>query len=218
MTSLDQGTIDYKSEVLRKGIHLVSLSIPLIYYFITRELALSILIPMTIISLVIDIGRYLHPTMGGVFYKFFGFMLRKHEMDQEKKNLNGATYVLIAAVLTILIFPKVIVLTSFACLILGDLSAALIGRKFGRHKITKNKTWEGTLAELAINLFIGIIVFLIYQDLPFSTGQAWIVISLMALTATWVESSVSNLDDNLLIPVFSGFVGQITILILKLLS
>jgi len=35
-------TIDYKAELVRKSIHLVSLSIPTVYYFITKELALSI--------------------------------------------------------------------------------------------------------------------------------------------------------------------------------
>ncbi|HET56416.1 MAG TPA: dolichol kinase, partial [Ignavibacteria bacterium] len=51
MTALDRGSIDYKSELFRKGIHLCSLSIPVVYYFITRELALMILVPLVIISL-----------------------------------------------------------------------------------------------------------------------------------------------------------------------
>ena len=35
----------------------------------------------------------------------------------------------------------------------------------------------------------------------------------MALTATIVESSIKKLDDNLLIPLFSGFNGQVALLI-----
>jgi dolichol kinase len=35
------------------------------------------------------------------------------------------------------------------------------------------------------------------------------IIIAMALVATIVETMVDELDDNLLIPIFSGFVGQI---------
>ena len=57
-TTLDKGNIDYKAELLRKSIHLLSISIAVVYYFVTRELALTILIPFTIVSLILDITRY----------------------------------------------------------------------------------------------------------------------------------------------------------------
>ena len=46
--------ISYRSEVYRKLIHLNSLLIPIVYSFITKELALTILIPLTIISIILD--------------------------------------------------------------------------------------------------------------------------------------------------------------------
>src|SRR4030043_1979092 len=107
MTAIDNGTIEYKNEIIRKAIHLCSLSIPIVYYFITKELALSILIPLALLSLVLDVGRYYIPALKKIFYLLFRFLLRKHEMDEKRKNLNGATYVLISAVVVILIFPKV---------------------------------------------------------------------------------------------------------------
>ncbi|MDX9924237.1 MAG: dolichol kinase, partial [Ignavibacteriaceae bacterium] len=135
MNQIDRGHIDYKSEVLRKSIHLCSLSIPVIYYFITKEAALGILIPLAVFSLIIDLARYKKNTkLNQYFHALFGFMLREHEKDHNKKNLNGATYVLLSAVIVILIFPKVLVVTAFAVLIVGDIAAALIGRKFGKTK------------------------------------------------------------------------------------
>lgn len=145
MKEIDKGTIDYKTELLRKSIHLCSLSIPIVYYFITRELALTILIPLSLLSLILDLARYFIKPFSSFFYKVFGFMLRKHEMDKKKKNLNGATYVLLASSAVILFFPKVFVIPSIAVLIIGDISAALIGRKFGKHKFL-SKSLEGTLA------------------------------------------------------------------------
>lgn len=145
MTEIDKGTIDYKTELLRKTIHLFSLSIPIVYYFITRELALQILIPLSLFCLAIDFARYFFKPLSNLIYSIFGFMLREHEMDSKKKNLSGATYVLLAASVVILIFPKVFAIPSIAVLIVSDISAALIGRKFGKHKFLA-KSLEGTLA------------------------------------------------------------------------
>lgn len=125
MVATDRATIDYQSEILRKAIHLCSLSIPVIYYFITRELALTILIPLTIFSLIIDLGRYYFKPLSYFVYKFFGFLLRRHEKDEKRKSLNGATYVLISAVITISFFPKVFAVTGFAVLIIGDIAPGL---------------------------------------------------------------------------------------------
>ena len=145
MTQVDNGTIHYKDEILRKLIHLCSLSIPVVYYFIPRSVALVILGIMTAIALFFDLGRYLSSTIGKIFYRFFGFMLRQHELDHKKRNLNGATYVLLSAFICVLIFPKIIVVTAFAILIICDTTAALIGRRFGKHKFLF-KSLEGTLA------------------------------------------------------------------------
>ena len=153
MIANDRATIGYKSEVFRKLIHLFSLSIPTIYYFITKELALSILIPLTVFSLLIDYGRYYNKTLSEIVDKIFGFIMRKHEKDSKKKNLNGATYVLLSAVIVILVFPKVFVVTAFAVLIIGDSTAALIGRKFGKTKFLL-KSLEGTLTFFFSSCFV----------------------------------------------------------------
>jgi len=88
----------------------------------------------------LDYGRYFHKSLAEFISRFFGFMMRRHERDGKKKNLSGATYVLILAVVVIVIFPKIFVVTSFAVLIVGDIAAALIGRKFGRNPIFVQKS------------------------------------------------------------------------------
>jgi dolichol kinase len=44
----------------------------------------------------------------------------------------------------------------------------------------------------------------------------WLIIVVMAITATIVEMVVHHLDDNLLIPIFAGFNGEIILLLLTL--
>lgn len=196
MTAIDQGTIDYKTEVLRKSIHLCSLSISIIYYFITKELALTILIPLTILSLVLDLGRYFFPPFSRLFYNFFGFMLRKHEIDDKKKNLNGATYVFLAATIVIAIFPKAFVVPAIAVLILGDIAAALIGRKFGKHKFL-SKSLEGTLAFFVA----GSVVILIAPKI--NGNYLEYVIGFVAVAVGAIAENISYgwADDNLSIPI-----------------
>ncbi len=196
MTSIDNGFIDYKSEVLRKSIHMCSLSIPVVYYYITRELALSILIPMALFSIIVDTSRHFLPSFSKLFYTIFGFMLRKHETDARKKNFNGATYVLISAVLVILLFPKIFAITGFAVLIIGDISAALFGRKFGRHRFLA-KSLEGSLAFLVTST---VVIFFT----PKITGSIEeYIIAFVAVFIGMISENISYgwADDNLTVPV-----------------
>lgn len=199
MVATDRATIDYQSEVLRKAIHLCSLSIPVVYYFITRELALSILIPLALLSLILDLSRYYIKPFSEVFYKFFGFMLRRHEKDEKRKNLNGATYVLISAVITIAFFPKIFAVTGFAVLIIGDIAAALIGRKFGRTQFLF-KSLEGTIAFFIFSC----IVILFTPKIEGSLIEFLIGFIAVAVGAIAENISTGWADDNLTIPVSIG--------------
>ncbi len=199
MVSAERATIDYQSEVLRKTIHLCSLSIPVVYYFITRELALAILLPLTVFSLVMDLSRYYFKPLSEVFYKIFGFLLRRHEKDEKKKNLNGATYVLISAVIVVALFPKVFVITAFSVLIIGDIAAALIGRKFGRTPFLF-KSLEGTLAFFVFSC----IVILFTPKIEGNMMEFMIGFFSVGVGAIAENISSGWADDNLTIPVTIG--------------
>lgn len=199
MVASEHATIDYQSEILRKAIHLCSLSIPVIYYFITKELALKILIPLLILSLIIDLGRYYFKPIQDFFYNIFGFLLRRHEKDHKKKNLNGATYVLISAVLVILIFPKIFVVTSFSILIIGDIAAALVGRKFGKRKFLM-KSLEGTIAFFLFSC----IVILFTPKIEGNLLEFIIGFISAAVGAIAENVSIGWADDNLVIPITVG--------------
>jgi len=200
MTQIDNGTIQYKDELFRKLIHLTSLSIPIIYYFITTETAALILGILAGLALIIDLGRYIHPEIGKVFYKFFGFLLREHELDHKKKNLNGATYVLISALISVLIFPKVIFISAFSILIISDSLAALIGRKFGKHKFL-SKSLEGTLT-----FFVSACIVILFTPKVGGFFEEYLIGFISAFVGAIVENiSFKLVDDNLSIPLSVGF-------------
>jgi dolichol kinase len=200
MTQIDHGTILYRDELLRKTIHLTSLSIPVVYYFISSETAAIILAILAGIALMIDLTRYFSPGVGKIFYKIFGFLLREHEIDEKKRNLNGATYVLISALIGVLIFPKVIFITAFSILIISDSLAALVGRKFGRTKFL-SKSFEGTLA-----FFISACIVILFTPKIGNFPEEFLIGFAGALVGALVENlSFKLIDDNLSIPLFVGF-------------
>jgi dolichol kinase len=192
-------TIDYRFEIVRKGIHLFSLSIPIIYFFISRQTALYLLLPITTVFIGIDTARHYNPTIARWFYQWFGWLLRRHETDKNQKRLNGASNVLISASLCVLLFPKVIAINAFTILIISDTTSALVGRRFGRHRFL-GKSLEGSLA-----FFISaVVVVLIAPKVSYIPAEYGIGIIAAAL-GTIVEALPIRIDDNLSIPLSVGF-------------
>jgi dolichol kinase len=197
---INGANIDYKAELARKGIHFFSLSIPIIYYYIDRDLALAILVPITIAFLAVDLLRYYHKPTASLFYMVFGFMLRKHEQDENSKRLNGATNVLIAASLCVIIFPKLIVLTAFPILIISDSVAALFGRQFGKRKFLQ-KSAEGSTA-----FFLSALLVIVFTPKVSGGIDEYFIGALAAFVGAVVEAGSWKVDDNLSVPLSVGVV------------
>lgn len=199
MDQTNQGTINYRDEVVRKLIHLCSLSIPIVYYFVSQKTGVIVLSILTLAALLLDLARYYSNHAGRIFYSVFGFLLREHEVDTSKKNLNGATYVLLSALICVIVFPKVIFITAFSVLIISDSIAALVGRKFGTHKFL-SKSLEGTLA-----FFVsGMIVVLFTPKVEYVLGEYIIGIIGVAIGAIAENISFGFADDNMAIPLSIG--------------
>lgn len=195
--------ISFQQELLRKTIHLISLSIPIIYIFVNWIIAVYIIIPITLITISIDILSKKHPKFREYFINTFGDLLRKHEKKKNKFILNGASWVLISASIMIIFFPKIITVTAFTILILSDIAAALIGRRWGTHKLF-NKTWEGTFAFIIVAILIVIIYGLI-----FSAPIYYFLFGFLAAIISGFTEAASKklkLDDNLTIPISAGIV------------
>jgi len=194
--------ISYKRELQRKSIHLLSLSMPIVYYFQTKELVLSILIPLACISIILDYMSKEGKPLNKLFMKYFGLMMREHEL-KKMYTVNGASWVLIASVFVFLIFPKIIAITVFTILILSDLIAALIGRKYGKNQLF-TKSWEGTLAFI-VSAWMIVIIWGLIIDAPL---LFFVFGFLGSVVGGFVEaaSGVLKLDDNISIPVSVGLV------------
>jgi len=200
MNDLPNVEQSYGVELVRKAIHLCSLSIPIVYSFISQSTALAILLPLTLVVGLADLARLFHPSVGAFYHEYFGWLLRAHERDEERRRLNGATYVLLSATLCVVIFPKLIVITAFSILIISDTLAALVGRKFGRHQFLK-KSLEGTAA-----FFLSALVVVLITPKVEYLSIEYLIGAFGALSGAVVEAISIAVDDNLSIPLTIGAV------------
>jgi len=192
-----------KKELKRKTIHLLALFFIILFVLISsnygESLALFVLVFLLIISLELD---YVRVELRRKIPLISGLWRLK-----EKDRPGGQVFFLIGAIICLAIFDFRIALAAILMTIFGDMAAALVGKRFGKTWITKDRALEGILAELFVNL---IIAYLVLGNI--------ILMLVMALTATIVETLVKKLDDNLMIPLFSGFNGQLVLYILPTLG
>jgi dolichol kinase len=127
-------------------------------------------------------------------------MLREHE--HSARLFTGATYFLFSSLLSVIIFSKLIAITSLAILIVADTAASLVGRRYGK-TFFLSKTLEGSIAFIISGwLTIFTLGFL------FQTTFKYYMIGLIAvLFGAIVEifSAKLRIDDNFTIPLTVGF-------------
>ena len=182
------------SELARKAIHFCAIVVPLAYLYgwISKHALRDLLLAATVVSIGIELLRLHEPRVKMYFRQFFGNLIRRHE----KRALLGSTYLLIAALVSVMIFPKEICVAALGALILGDTAAALVGKSIGRvHIFGSRKTLEGSFACLVVSFLFAWKVTL----LP------WDVALVGAVVATLFEILPLPLDDNFAVPLSAGF-------------
>ncbi|MCK5124962.1 MAG: phosphatidate cytidylyltransferase [candidate division Zixibacteria bacterium] len=185
--------ISLRAEFARKGIHILALVIPIGYSFLPFYVALISVTLSALISIFVDISRFRQWKLWHLLAVVLTPIIRDHEF---KGGFSGASYILTTSAITIALFPKPIAVAALVFIIIGDTAAALIGRRFGRHKIIGKKSFEGSGACL---LSLAIVSFFI-PGLPTPIGLAG------ALVATLAELFTGKIDDNFTVPISSGFV------------
>jgi dolichol kinase len=187
------------TEARRKAIHLSFVVLPL-------ELLLEVLpwpkgrgqfrvlfLVLTASAIALDVLRIHEKRVRTFFRQFFGEMIREHE----RLSLLGSTYLLLAALLSIELFPQPIAATAIGFTVIGDAFGALVGRAWGRHKVF-NKSLEGGLGCL--------VACLAWAAFVVGVGGVSAPVAIAgAVVATVVEMLPIPLDDNLGITLAAGY-------------
>jgi dolichol kinase len=199
MQSNNQRSVILK-EFFRKSVHIVSVAIVLIYYYMGKEFTLDFLTLVLCCILLIDYFRVEKELKIPIVWKLY--------RSKEKDKLSGTAYFLIGSIIAISIFSKEVASAAILMTTFGDSAAALVGISYGKRWIKglPDRAWEGVFSEFFVNLVIGYLFL-----------SNWIVALTMALVATIIETLIYKLDDNLIIPLFSGIAGQFVLIAYSLL-
>ncbi|GAB5371362.1 hypothetical protein AAMO2058_001573200 [Amorphochlora amoebiformis] len=151
-------------EIERKTFHLCGLLVPLIYallleYGLTRRDCAKICWSITASGWTLDILRL------NIKFISDNFPLNPILREKERKQLSGACFFSLGCTLAVSFFPPAVAMTSILFLVLGDMSAALIGRSFGGDVVVVKlgregkKSVEGSMAMFFVCCVLGFTVF-----------------------------------------------------------
>jgi dolichol kinase len=189
----------FVSELRRKAIHLSLLVLPLDLLFEVlpwprgRGQWTLLLLVLAFGALALDVLRLQERRVKRLFRDFLGGMLREHE----ELGLLGSTYLLLAALLAVDIFPRPVAAAALGFTVLGDAFAAIVGKAFGRRRVFR-KTLEGALGGLGACL--------VWAAFLAATGHLpWGVLLAGALVASLAELLPIPLDDNLAMTLMAGY-------------
>jgi glycerol-3-phosphate acyltransferase PlsY len=186
-------------EARRKAIHVSFLVLPLVLLLEplpwprTRGQFRVLFLTLTAVAIALDVLRIHERRVRTIFRRFFGELIRQHEA----LSLLGSTYLLLAALIAIEVFPQPVAAVALGFTVLGDATSALVGRAWGRHKLF-GKSWEGTAGCLAACLVWAACV-------THAAALPRPVTIAGACMATLVEVLPIPLDDNLGITLAAGY-------------
>ena len=187
------------NEIFRKLIHISSLAIPLIYFFLIKDknVMAVILITLTLISLLIDYARINREGFVRIFFqKHLKSALRPNEL---KGNLTGASWMLIGFTFSVIIFDFDVSVLALLFLSIGDAVAALVGRALPIGKIW-GKSILGSLSGFLFCVFVGLTI---------NNTLSLQIIIFGAISGMFIELIPLKINDNFSIPIFSGLIMQI---------
>ena len=198
--------ISYFEEIKRKGVHLSSLWMVAATLLLAewRWVSCIIFFLLLLLTLVSEHdyangGKYL----GRLYGYLFGKMLR-NEVKKGQWIVSGGAPVLAAALMVNILFPPVIAAASLAVMLTGDAAAALVGRKFGKHKLVNNKSLEGLISFIVVGFLALSVVFLI-MNVP-AKWYIWGLVAVIAGALAELFQKQLKLDDNFTIPLSCGVV------------
>lgn len=191
-------------ELARKAIHMSSAVVPLVVWVAPRWLAIAMLVAIAAVAVAIDAARLRFRAPRYWFLRYTRRMLRHHE----RRRFAGATYMAVAYAVAVILFPTPIAVMAMLFNGLGDAAAAIVGKRFGRHRTTWGKSWEGFAAGLAVNLAVALAIGSLAPGLPLLAGSAG------ALAAAILEFLDLPIDDNVRVTLGGGAVAFLVTLLL----
>ncbi len=176
----------------RKSLHIAAGAIPVALIYMPWDIALISLTLLTLLNVLLDVGKYKVVFLGRAYQYLVGDILREHE---RKGGLTGATYFFLSLCLSYILFhlflalPVQNIAVIYTGFMIGDAAAALVGKNFGRIHLCNAKSLEGSLSFCIASLGA---TFWMVDSIYF---PVWSAAALSVTELIWVK-----LDDNFFVP------------------
>ena len=179
----------------RKIWHICGVStMALIYSYFGKQTCIHILVPLVLIWVPLDVLRQKSRRLNVIVLKTFGWVMRKNEYQ----SVSGMSYLFVGG-LVLTFFPPHIVILSLLFLAFADPLASYFGIRFGKDRIVRNKTLQGTMAAFVVCCIISAIYY--YQN-NIMIERLFIVSPLSGMIGAVSELiPVGKIDDNFTFPV-----------------
>ncbi len=182
----------FRRELWRKTIHISSIFVVILYFimkdYYSKEVGLLFLLFMLILFMVYEFMR-LKIKLKLPFSDLARF--------KEKNKVTAGIYLICGIIISFAVLDEKIALASVLMVIIGDVVVGLL-----RHRKNIKRSWNRRLYKSAmfVEFFVNFLLawFILYNF--------WISF-VMALVAVSAEAMFDS-EDNLVIPLFAGFVGQ----------
>ncbi|MCX8169696.1 MAG: hypothetical protein N3D72_01250 [Candidatus Methanomethyliaceae archaeon] len=174
---------DLKRELLRKSLHIIGISIPMVYLFFGRDFTILYISLLIISSIFIELLRIRAPILFPI-NKVIEGISRKYE----KTALASYVYFFMAALVVTFLFSMEAVIIGLTTALVGDAMAAILGRIIGKHNI-RNKTIEGNLTGM-----ITVIV------ISFPLTKNLIISIMLGVCFSILDLIDFRFDDNFVLP------------------
>jgi len=151
-----------------------------------------------------EVGRRLSPRVNDLLMGVFAKVAHPHEAHR----VNSATWYATAFVLLATLFPLHLGVSSLAVLGLGDPAAAIIGRRWGKHRFANGRSVEGSLAFVGFGMAASVLALsLWYPELGWGSilATSLVVSASGAMAELWTR----RVDDNFAIPIAGAIGGQL---------
>lgn len=187
--------------ITRKLWHMATGLIGLTFYYksgLSTDTVATALLIFAACSFLVEFLRLRNEKLNQVLMVLMKPVMR----ESEKDSMSGMPFYALGVSLSLFFFPVKIAILSVLFLIFADPIASFFGVLYGRDKILPNKSLQGTIAAFAVCY----IVTLVYGLIHASPSMNLLVFAIISGVIGAVSELCSQfVDDNLCIPVISGF-------------
>lgn len=139
--------------------------------------------------------------------KVFGAIAR----PSERYRVNSSTFYVMALIIIVLFLPKLPVIAAVLVLAFADPAASLIGKRWGRLTLFRDKTLAGSLAFFTVGT-LAVASFLLVAASDLGVMHIAGASLIIAFSGTLTELLSSRIDDNFSVPIVCAVVGTLLLL------